>query len=161
MRVSVEAVRRLFLKRQHLDRPPLMEPGPAPKGTTLLCPFDSFLWHRKRIADLFGFDYRIEVYTPAAKRRYGYYSLPILHDGRLIGRLDAKNVRQEKRLAVPAVHFEDGVVGRGGVCDGVAKALKSLAEFVGAGEIRVGRVQPDGLAQAVKAAVLGPMTAAG
>src|SRR5262249_40299603 len=54
----------------------------VPSGTTLLSPFDSLLWHRDRVARLFGFDYRIEVYTPGPRRVHGYYTLPILHDGR-------------------------------------------------------------------------------
>ena len=77
-----------------------------PAGTTLLAPFDSFLWHRERTQRLFGFDYRIEVYTPGHKRVHGYYTLPILHDGQLIGRVDAKQHRSERRLEVRHVHFE-------------------------------------------------------
>src|SRR5689334_5510413 len=79
-------------------------PGPS-RGTTLLAPFDSLLWYRERVARLFGFDYRIEVYTPGHKRVHGYYTLPILHDGRLIGRVDAKTHRAERRLEVRHVHF--------------------------------------------------------
>src|SRR5256886_10232300 len=72
---------------------------PAPsQGTTLLSPFDSLLWYRDRVARLFGFDYRIQVYTPGPKRLHGYYTLPILHDGHLIGRVDAKAHRAEGRL---------------------------------------------------------------
>ena len=76
------------------------------RGTTLLSPFDSLLWHRERVERLFGFSYRIEVYTPGPQRVHGYYTLPILHDGQLIGRVDAKAHRAERHLAVRDVHFE-------------------------------------------------------
>jgi uncharacterized protein YcaQ len=78
------------------------------RGTTMLAPFDSFLWHRERTARLFGFDYRIEVYTPGPKRIHGYYVMPILHDGQLIGRLDAKVHRQERRLEAKRIGFDRG-----------------------------------------------------
>jgi len=129
-------------------------------GTTLLSPFDSFLWHRDRINRLLGYDYRVEIYTPGHKRVHGYYSLPIYHDGALIGRLDAKNHRAERRLEVRNVHFEPWFVRRAdppgaawGRPDrdaglaGTALALASLARFVGAervshtgiGRARLGR----------------------
>jgi uncharacterized protein YcaQ len=136
------------------DLPALREPGPRVKGTTLLCPFDSFLWHRQRTSDLFGFDYKIEVYVPAGKRKHGYYCLPILHDGRLIGRLDAKNSRQEGRLLVPAVHFEEGFASNDEALQGLGRALASLAMFAGAQEVSVGSVRPPGLAEAVRRAVI-------
>ncbi|MBI5201060.1 MAG: YcaQ family DNA glycosylase [Elusimicrobia bacterium] len=110
-----------------------LETAKESSGTTLLTPFDSLLWHRARAKALFGFDYKIEVYTPAPKRVYGYYTLPILHDGRLVGRLDPKNHREAKRLEVRGVHFEskadDALLG------GLAGALKSLAAFLGAEEV--------------------------
>lgn len=109
---------------------PALDAPPAPRGTTLLSPFDSLLWHRGRAKALFGFDYTIEVYVPAPKRKYGYYSLPILHDGRLIGRLDAKNHREERRLAARAVHFESRP--DDAALAGTAAALRSLARFLGA-----------------------------
>jgi hypothetical protein len=111
------------------DLPALEAPPPA-AGTTLLSPFDSLLWHRGRAKALFGFDYKIEVYVPAPKRVYGYYVLPILHDGRLIGRLDPKNHRAEKRLEVRAVHFD--APPSGAALAGTAEALRSLASFLGA-----------------------------
>jgi uncharacterized protein YcaQ len=126
----------------------------APRGTTLLSPFDSLLWHRERVARLFGFDYRIEVYTPGPQRVHGYYTLPILHGGRLIGRVDAKAERAARRLDVRHVHFErwfsDASAPPAGgdrldqdaAFAGLADALGSLATFVAAEKIRLGRVTP-------------------
>jgi uncharacterized protein YcaQ len=128
------------------------------RGTTLLTPFDSFLWHRERTQRLFGFDYKIEVYTPGHKRVHGYYVLPILCDGQLIGRLDAKTQRADKLLDVKRIHFEpwfalgkDPPVVRWGAVDvdealaGITEALRDLAAFVGADRVRVGRVSPSRL----------------
>ena len=129
----------------------------AAAGTTFLAPFDSLLWHRDRVARLFGFDYRIEVYTPGDRRVHGYYTLPILHDGRLIGRVDAKSERAARRLDVRHVHFEpwfaasrtpplgESRVDRDAALAGVVEALGSLAAFVGATETVLGRVTPERL----------------
>jgi uncharacterized protein YcaQ len=134
-----------------------------PRGSTLLSPFDSFLWHRERIHRLFGFRYTIEVYTPGHRRTHGYYSLPIFHDGQLIGRLDPKTHRAERRLEVRHAHFERwfsrgeqppaadwGRIDRDAALAGVADSLRSLAAFVGAGEISVGRVTPSSLGAALR-----------
>jgi uncharacterized protein YcaQ len=127
---------------------------PRGRGTTLLSPFDSLLWHRERGARLFGFDYRIEVYTPGPQRVHGYYTLPILHDGHLIGRVDAKTERSARRLEIPHVSFEEWFhrgapppgggppIDRDGALAGLADALVSLATFVGAADIRLARVTP-------------------
>jgi len=124
------------------------------RGTTLLSPFDSLLWYRGRVARLFGFNYRIEVYTPGHKRVHGYYTLPILHHGLLIGRVDAKSHRSERRLEVRHVHFEPWfatgkIPPHGGdrldvdeAMTGVGDALRALATFVGAAEVGLGRVTP-------------------
>ena len=127
----------------------------ASRGTTLLAPFDSFLWHRERTQRLFGFTYRIEVYTPGHKRTHGYYTLPILHDGQLIGRLDAKTHREARTLEVRSIHFERwfaaglpppavswGAVAVAPALEGVAEAVRSLATFVGAERATLGRVAP-------------------
>ena len=114
------------------DLAALEEARPS-QGTTLLSPFDSLLWHRARAKALFGFDYRIEVYTPAHKRVHGYYTLPILHEGRLIGRVDAKNHREERRLEVRAVQFE--APPQEAALRGVRDALDSLAQFLGASAV--------------------------
>ncbi|HEY7517547.1 MAG TPA: crosslink repair DNA glycosylase YcaQ family protein [Methylomirabilota bacterium] len=129
--------------------------NPMPsRGTTLLAPFDSLLWYRERVARLFGFQYRIEVYTPGDQRVHGYYTLPILHDGELIGRVDAKTHRAEGRLEVRHVHFEPWFaagaappsggarLGQAAALTGLAEALRSLATFVGAASLVIGRVTP-------------------
>ena len=139
--------------------------GAASVGTTLLSPFDSLLWYRERVARLFGFDYRIQVYTPSAKRLHGYYTLPILHDGQLIGRVDAKTHRSARRLEVVSVHFEpwfasgrttptgDGMLDRDAAAAGLADALHSMATFVGADEVTLGSVTPSRLRAPVQRAL--------
>ena len=139
------------------DLPALARAGRAAapyRGTTFLSPFDSLMWHRDRVARLFGFDYRIEVYTPGPKRVHGYYTLPILHHGHLIGRVDAKSHRADRKLEVRHVHFEPWFatagtpptgqerLDRDEALAGVATALRSLAVFVGADATRVRRVTP-------------------
>ncbi|HKQ57622.1 MAG TPA: crosslink repair DNA glycosylase YcaQ family protein [Candidatus Eisenbacteria bacterium] len=136
------------------------------RGSALLAPFDSFLWHRERTSRLFGFDYRIEVYTPGHKRVHGYYTLPIFHAGQLIGRLDPKTHREERRLEVRGVHFERwfaagkpppaaawGAVDRDAGIAGVAEALQSLATFVGADRVSIGRVFPAALTAPLRRAL--------
>ncbi|TBR21477.1 winged helix-turn-helix domain-containing protein [bacterium] len=117
---------------------PALENPPEPSGTTLLSPFDSLMWHRERVVRLFDFDYKIEVYTPAPKRRYGYYVLPILHDGRLVGRLDPKNHRDRKVLEVRRVHLEAGEERNAdSILQGTAETLKSLASHLKAERVGV------------------------
>lgn len=136
------------------------------RGTTFLAPFDSFLWHRDRVARLFHFDYRIEVYVPAPKRVHGYYVLPVLHDGHLVGRVDVKTHREHERLELKRIHLESWVVNGGmspvagranvehdGVIEGIGEAARDLARFVGARRITIGRVTPARMTRAMRAAV--------
>lgn len=120
------------------------------EGTALLSPFDPVVWNRKRIEGLFDFDYRIEIYTPAEKRRWGYYVLPILLDGRLVARFDVKTDREGQCLSVPAAHLEEGE-SASDVAHAAAVELANLAELVDANRVEVGR--RGNLARALRAEV--------
>ena len=78
------------------------------RGTALLCPFDPLIFFRPRVERLFGFHYRIEIYTPANKRQYGYYVWPFLLDGELVGRVDLKTDRSADALQVVGAFVEEG-----------------------------------------------------
>lgn len=79
--------------------------GPALRGrAALLSPFDRLVHDRKRTSELFEFDYQLEMYKPAAKRRWGYFALPILYGDGLVGKLDATADRRTGALRVDAVH---------------------------------------------------------
>lgn len=103
-----------------------------PTHTTLLSPFDPLVWDRKRALDVFGFDYRIECYTPAHKRKYGYFTLPILHEDAIIGRVDCKVERRAGVLGIRALHFEDGYVLDEGTATRLAQMFKACADWHGA-----------------------------
>jgi len=107
------------------------------KTGCLISPFDSLIWERSRTERLFDFHYRLEFYTPAAKRVYGYHVLPFLHGSRLVGRVDLKAERAKGCLSVPAVFAE------GEMDDEALKALAlnllDLAQWLGLDKIRLGR----------------------
>ena len=129
--------------------------GLLPSSTTLLSPFDPVVWDRARASELFGFEYRIEVYTPAARRRYGYYSLPILHRGALVGRLDAKAHRKRGVFEVKTLHLEPGVLVTEDLVAGLAGALHECAGWHRTPEILVRRSDPPELTRRLPAAVAG------
>ena len=104
----------------------------APRRLRLLSPFDPILHDRRRTQRLFGFDYTLECFVPAAKRRYGYYVLPILEGERLVGRLDPKLHRDRGLLAVRKVWWEPGVKPTRGRRAGLEAATARLARLVGA-----------------------------
>ncbi len=120
--------------------------------TTLLSPFDPLVWDRARALAMFDFEYTIECYTPAAKRRYGYFVLPILHRGQLIGRLDAKAHRGDGLFEIKALFLEPGVAPTPALVQAVAKAIVDTARWHGTPKIRLGRTQPVALAKALRTA---------
>ncbi|CDK00142.1 conserved hypothetical protein [Microbacterium sp. C448] len=105
-------------------------------AATVLTPFDPMVWFRDRAQRMFGFDYRIEIYTPAPQRRYGYYSLPILLDDELVGRVDLKADRAGSRLLVQSAWWEDGPV-RPDAAPRVAEVLRDAARWQGLDGISV------------------------
>jgi uncharacterized protein YcaQ len=108
----------------------------AIKAASLLSPFDPLVWFRPRTRRLFGFDYTIEIYTPAAKRKFGYYVLPFLQNERLTARVDLKADRPSKTLRVLAAYCEDGV-DPDSVAGPLLAELTSLAGWLGLGDVAV------------------------
>ncbi|HET6545725.1 MAG TPA: crosslink repair DNA glycosylase YcaQ family protein [Rhodanobacteraceae bacterium] len=123
--------------------------------TTLLSPFDPVVWDRERAAAMFGFDYRLECYTPAPKRRFGYYVLPILHRGRLAGRLDAKAHRAEGVFEVKALFLEAGEKPTPALLGELARALRSCAAWHGTPAVTIGRSDPAAVARALRPLLTG------
>jgi hypothetical protein len=141
----------------HPDHHALAERAAAgkvkPVLTTLLSPFDPIVWDRTRGSELFGFEYRIECYTPAPKRVYGYFVLPILRRGALVGRLDAKAHRREGVFEVKAIYLEPGVRVTGGLVADVARALRECADWHGTPRIAIRRGDPPAFAAKLASAL--------
>jgi uncharacterized protein YcaQ len=110
--------------------------------TATLSPFDRLIHDRQRLLDLFGFDYRLEIYVPPAKRRWGYYVLPVLHGDKFIGRFDAKADRESSTLRVPAIHMEPRTSAKDVTT--VEGQLEELAGWLGLDKVVVQRrVKPE------------------
>ena len=109
--------------------PAYLDAGPEPGRAALLSPFDRLVQDRKRLTEVFEFDYLLEMYKPAAQRRWGYYALPVLYGERLVGKLDATADRAEGALVVSAVHQDEPFAPE--VADAVDAEVASLAEWLG------------------------------
>jgi len=114
-----------------------------PTLTSLLSPFDPLVSDRARARELFDFDYNIECYTPAPKRKFGYFVLPILHKGRLVGRMDAKAWRNEGYLQVIKLFLEPGVKPTAALAKDLAKTIKAYAAWQGLDIVKIDWTEPE------------------
>lgn len=141
----------------HPDHAGLLERAAAgdliPTLTSLLSPFDPIVWDRRRALELFGFDYRLECYTPAEKRRYGYFTLPILRRGALVGRIDAKAHRKAGVFELKSVAFEAGLRPSERLLGDVARAVLRCARWHRCPEVAVGEASPPEAAAMLAAAL--------
>ena len=151
-RIAIEAAGLVRVDVEGWDRPAWAHPralealSSGIRGrhrTTLLSPFDSLIWFRERTLRLFGLHLRLEAYTPSPKRIHGYFVMPVLAGGRLVGRVDPKRVG--RTLVVRQLSAEPGSEAP------VAAALTEAAGWVGCDAVVVERVDQPGLAQAVRA----------
>jgi uncharacterized protein YcaQ len=115
----------------------LRDPGDFRPRTVLLSPFDNLIHDRARTEALFGFSHRLEIYTPKAQRRWGYFVLPVLDGDRLVARADLGFDRQAGRLVAHAVHAEPGVPRGRRLPQAIRRELERLAAWRGAREIEV------------------------
>ncbi len=120
-----------------------LERGEFEGRTVLLSPFDNLVRDRARNIQFWDFDYKIEIYTPQAKRKYGYYVLPILSNDQLIGRIDPKMDRAQGVLNINAVHLEHNAPRDLKTARAVRDAIEELAEFLNATEIQYTKKIPD------------------
>jgi uncharacterized protein YcaQ len=108
--------------------------------TTLLSPFDPVVWDRRRALELFDFDYRLECYTPKEKRQYGYFTLPVLQRGELIGRIDAKMHRRQGIFEILSFHSQTKVrFGKQRMQD-IRQAITRSAKWHGANQVILGDI---------------------
>jgi uncharacterized protein YcaQ len=155
LRVCVRGAERpFFVHREHSELLEQAASGTlASTVTTLLSPFDPVVWDRARARELFGFDYRIECYTPAPQREFGYYVLPILRKGALVGRLDAKAHRRTGEFEVKTLYLEPGVRPSAALARDLAGALVRCAAWHDTPDVQIRKSQPTGFARALKSAI--------
>ncbi|NYE59367.1 hypothetical protein FHW58_000519 [Duganella sp. 1224] len=141
----------------HPDHAALLESAAAgalaPTLTTILSPFDPVVWDRRRALELFNFDYRLECYTPADKRKYGYFTLPILRRGALVGRVDAKAHRRDGVFELKSLVLEPSARVSERFTRDIAGALQRLADWHGCPQIQITQSVPAAFGRQLQAAL--------
>jgi uncharacterized protein YcaQ len=130
--------------------------APTPRfsrAITILSPFDNVLIQRERLKSIFDFDYQIECYVPAAKRKFGYFGLPLLYRDQFIGQVDCKAHRKDKRLEVKAVQFCNPKLDPAETGQAFATAVKNFADFQDCERIELGAVSPEPYAEPIRQAL--------
>jgi uncharacterized protein len=136
--VEIAGSRRGSTVRAWADPPALAEHGEPPAGrhrVTLLSPFDSLIWDRKRTLRMFGFEHSLEAYVPRPRRVHGYYTMPLLARGRLAGRVDP--ARSGNTLVARQLSLDSAPA-----TETMARALTEAAAWVGCDNVELGRVEP-------------------
>jgi uncharacterized protein YcaQ len=139
----------------YYSRPGLLD-QPLPRVSSqlqILSPFDNLVIQRARLQSLFNFDYQIECYVPAAKRRYGYFALPLLYRDELVGRIDCKAHRAQRHLALQSVHLQCKDSDIDSVCRALAAALPDFAKFQDCDSVSCEQVSPQSATRVLQRAL--------
>ena len=121
------------------------QPDPTDaRGVSFLAPLDPLIWDRRMLRELFGFDYLWEVYVPEAKRKWGYYVLPMLYDDRFVGRIEPRLDRRTKTLVIGGIWFEPGFepMEDPAFIGALRDAVEAYRSFVGATKVTWPRTRP-------------------
>jgi uncharacterized protein len=110
--------------------------------TTFLSPFDNLTWNRIRLQELFGFEYSLGLYLPAKQRKHGYYVMPILHNGRFVGRLDPKADRKTNTLVLESISLDQGEQLTDELLSGIVHALREFMAFHGSQHLTIQQSVP-------------------
>ncbi len=141
---TMNGVKTLIVHRDHLGLLERAASGEiSPRRTTFLNPFDNLWWATGRDEAFWGFRQRLEAYTPAPKRIYGYFCLPILHKDRLVGRFDPKLERKSGLLRLKAIYLEPGIAPDDELVSDVAVAMRDFMAFHGAKDLVIEKSQPE------------------
>ena len=138
-----------FVHREDLPVLEKIERGGWSPRTTLLSPFDNLIYDRKRARVLFGLDYTMEIYVPKAKRRYGYYAMPLLDGDRFVARVDLAVDRTRDALKILAATPEEATPPTRSNAKSVAAALHELADWTAAAAIEVAGPVPSAWRSAI------------